>query len=163
MDQELKQRLVGAIVITSLAAIFVPMLFDDPVDDSGQLMSELTLPPAPSMALDAESAKLPKSVEDVMALPPPAAIKKLQQQPTKKMPRWFVQVGTFGDEKNALAIRDKIRKQGFPVQINQKSSEKGVLYRVQVGPEIDRKRAEQLKLKVSKLNKVKAILTAADE
>ncbi len=163
MEQELKQRLVGAIVITSLAAIFVPMLFDDPVDETGQMMSELTLPPEPVTALNAASVKLPQSVDDVMALPAPAAIKKLQQQPTEKMPRWFVQVGTFGDKNNALAIRDKIRKQGFAVQIKQTVGGKGTLYRVQVGPEIDRKRAEQLKLKVSQLNKIKAILTAVDE
>ncbi len=82
MEQELKQRLVGAIVITSLAAIFVPMLFDDPVDETGQMMSELTLPPEPVTASNAASVKLPQSVDDVMALPAPAAIKKLQQQPT---------------------------------------------------------------------------------
>ena len=33
MNQELKQRLIGAVVVTALAAIFIPMLFDDPVDN----------------------------------------------------------------------------------------------------------------------------------
>ena len=37
MNQELKQRFIGAVVVTALAAIFIPMLFDDPVDNSGQL------------------------------------------------------------------------------------------------------------------------------
>ena len=43
MDQDLKQRLVGAVVITALAAIFVPMLFDDPIDESGKLISQLKI------------------------------------------------------------------------------------------------------------------------
>ncbi len=47
MDQELKQRLIGAVVVTALAAIFIPMLFDDPVDNSGQVVSELIIPEAP--------------------------------------------------------------------------------------------------------------------
>jgi DedD protein len=48
MEQGLKQRLIGAIVITSLAAIFVPMLFDDPIDETGKLISELKIPDAPA-------------------------------------------------------------------------------------------------------------------
>jgi DedD protein len=44
MNQELKQRLIAAVVVTALAAIFIPMLFDDPVDNSGQLVSELVIP-----------------------------------------------------------------------------------------------------------------------
>jgi DedD protein len=48
MDHELKQRLIGAVVVTALAAIFIPMLFDDPVDTSGKTVTELTIPQAPS-------------------------------------------------------------------------------------------------------------------
>ncbi|MDO9141199.1 MAG: SPOR domain-containing protein, partial [Methylobacter sp.] len=44
MDHELRQRLIGAVVVTALCAIFIPMLFDDPVDNSGQLVSELSIP-----------------------------------------------------------------------------------------------------------------------
>jgi len=68
MDHELKQRLIGAVVVTALCAIFIPMLFDDPVDNSGQLVSELTIP-APT-ASDANTAdKLPTSAEQVSKLP----------------------------------------------------------------------------------------------
>jgi len=63
MDHELKQRLIGAVVVTALCAIFIPMLFDDPVDNSGQLVSELNIPApvAPGAA-----AKLPSSAEQVL-------------------------------------------------------------------------------------------------
>ena len=47
MDHELKQRLIGAVVITALAAIFIPMLFDDPVDNSAKNVAEMTAPLAP--------------------------------------------------------------------------------------------------------------------
>lgn len=67
MDHELKQRLIGAVVITALAAIFVPMLFDDPVDTSGQTVTEQPLPSAPSAATAPETAqKLPQSKEQVV-------------------------------------------------------------------------------------------------
>ncbi len=65
MDHELKQRLIGAVVVTALCAIFIPMLFDDPVDNSGQLVSELSIP-AP-LDPGAETAdKLPASAEEVL-------------------------------------------------------------------------------------------------
>jgi len=69
MNPELKQRLIGAIVVTALAAIFIPMLFDDPVDNSGQLVSELVIPATP-VNKDEESAnKLPASANQVLKTP----------------------------------------------------------------------------------------------
>lgn len=64
MNQELTQRVIGAIVVTALAAIFIPMLFDDPVDNSGQVVSELTIPEQP-VVIDAPATPVPTSVEDV--------------------------------------------------------------------------------------------------
>lgn len=49
MTNELKQRLVGATVITALAAIFLPMLFDDPVKESSQVVNELSIPTPPQI------------------------------------------------------------------------------------------------------------------
>ena len=67
MDQELKQRLIGAAVITALAAIFVPMLFDDPIDETGKNINQLTLPEIPAKAQDVEIMPLPEKAEDVVA------------------------------------------------------------------------------------------------
>lgn len=68
MDHELKQRLIGAVVVTALAAIFVPMLFDDPVDNSAQLVAEQAIPLPASSAGDT-AAKVPNSAEQVLASP----------------------------------------------------------------------------------------------
>jgi DedD protein len=67
MDHELKQRLIGAVVVTALCAIFIPMLFDDPVDNSAQLVSELSIP-AP-VAPTANGQSVPLSGEQVLKLP----------------------------------------------------------------------------------------------
>ncbi|MGZ4970256.1 MAG: SPOR domain-containing protein [Methylobacter sp.] len=68
MDHELKQRLIGAVVVTALCAIFIPMLFDDPVDNSGQLVSELNIP-APVDAGANTASKVPANAEQVAKLP----------------------------------------------------------------------------------------------
>ncbi|MGR8980603.1 MAG: SPOR domain-containing protein [Gammaproteobacteria bacterium] len=69
MDQELKQRLIGAVVVTALAAIFIPMLFDDPVDNSGQAVSELTIPDQPATANQDLPDKLPSNAAEVSGIP----------------------------------------------------------------------------------------------
>ena len=66
MNQELKQRLIGAIVVTALAAIFIPMLFDDPVDNSGQVVSELVIPKTPINTGEESANKLPTSANQVL-------------------------------------------------------------------------------------------------
>jgi DedD protein len=66
MDHELKQRLIGAVVVTALAAIFIPMLFDDPVDTSGKTVSELTIPQAPADAKPEAAPALPENKEQVL-------------------------------------------------------------------------------------------------
>ena len=65
MDHELKQRLIGAVVVTALCAIFIPMLFDDPIDDSGQLVSELSIPEPVNSGEDID-IKLPASTDEVL-------------------------------------------------------------------------------------------------
>lgn len=67
MNQELTQRLIGAVVVTALAAIFIPMLFDDPVDNSGQVVSELVIPEQPAVV--DTPPPVPSSVEDVTPAP----------------------------------------------------------------------------------------------
>jgi DedD protein len=69
MNQELKQRLIGAVVVTALAAIFIPMLFDDPVDNSGQSVSELVIPATPVNTGEESANKLPTSANQVLNRP----------------------------------------------------------------------------------------------
>ncbi|MGR9085594.1 MAG: SPOR domain-containing protein [Gammaproteobacteria bacterium] len=86
MDQELKQRLIGAAVVTALAAIFIPMLFDDPIDDSGQMVSELNIPPSPSIALDGEGNRLPTRASDVVSGNETAGTASDSQGPGQSLP-----------------------------------------------------------------------------
>ena len=73
MNQELKQRLIGAIVVTALAAIFVPMLFDDPIDNSGQSITALNIPATPVMTGETSANKLPFSANQVLNTPDTAS------------------------------------------------------------------------------------------
>ncbi|MFZ2727125.1 MAG: SPOR domain-containing protein [Methylococcaceae bacterium] len=92
MDSELKQRLIGAVVVTALATIFIPMLFDDPVDTSGQAVSELSVPAMPSKPNTSSANKLPTRAEQVLKarngnLPPePEAEKVVETEEETELP-----------------------------------------------------------------------------
>lgn len=70
MDQELSQRLIGAFVITALLAIFIPMMFDDDVDQTGKSINQLSIPEVPAKAQDVEIMPLPEKAEDVATVIP---------------------------------------------------------------------------------------------
>jgi len=239
MDQELKQRLIGAAVITALAAIFVPMLFDDPIDESGKSINELKIPELPSKAQDVEIMPLPERVEDVATVPaterPPApsvvydgedeadldmatgpratisekdvAINRPQRKLAEPAPviseeedvvpssaeplpavetpaprvlskeppvistksvaenasrpstmaenattRWYLNVGSFSKQSNATAMLENLKKQGFAVSIKEAASDKGTIYKVRVGPMLDKAKAQEMKAKLAKIN-----------
>ena len=170
IDHKLKQQLVGAAVITSLAAIFIPMLFDDPVDESRQAIKGLTIPKAPVEVFETKPETVPKSSYQVLKLREPEIVKQVSPQnkplikePKKKqvkspdLVRWVIQAGSFGEKKNAIILRDKLRKQGFNafVELNDKK-----LYRVRIGPELDKNRAEKTKARLEKINDIKTILVS---
>ena len=69
MNHELRQRLIGAVVVTALAAIFIPMLFDDPIDNSGQIVSELVIPATPVNTGEESANKLPTGANQVLNKP----------------------------------------------------------------------------------------------
>lgn len=243
MDQMLKQRLIGAAVITALAAIFVPMLFDDPIDESGKSINELKIPELPAKAQDVEIMPLPEKVEDVATAVPeekPAApapsgvfdgdeeavmesprpqvqitsketavthppakvveaepaeeedvvvqkapvetsvkpvVKPKPLQPLSDVPaksaapsiveptakpsvaaaesattRWYLNAGTFSQKANATTLQETLVKQGFAASIKEVVSQKGTVYKVRVGPMLDKAKAQAIKSKLAQIN-----------
>jgi DedD protein len=261
MNQELTQRIIGAIVLTALAAIFIPMLFEDPVDNSGQVVSELTIPEEPPITMDDSFSKLPRNADDIAPLPdetvetpekpetdsitemdsttppmeeqdlagdpndpdlpgegpgstdepimempadngavpapdsmpldtgevgevkksikkplPVKAISKPElpqkTQPIEAKPipakplkpatksvkapsslsRYYLQAGSFSKKENAMTLSETIRKQGMPVILETIQTSRGEMYRLRVGPELDKKRAASMKSKLEQQN-----------
>lgn len=175
MDQHLKQRIVGAIVLISVAVIFVPMLFEERTELGELSISESNIPKFPIKKFEEKAQALPvkKEIEKQITLPTmptsslgPATVKKTAEkkavkknQPIFKLaPSYIIQVGSFGNKSNAGKLAEKIKKSGFPAFVKSSSENKKLMHRVVVGPELDRKRAEQNKAKIEKLFNLKAIV-----
>lgn len=55
---------------------------------------------------------------------------------------WTLQVGSFSSSKNALALRDKLRTKGYRTFVESIKTSSGKMYRVRVGPELDKAKIE---------------------
>ncbi len=58
---------------------------------------------------------------------------------------WVIQVGSFTKANNALALRDKLRNEGFAAFVEEIRRDKGLAYRVRVGPELTEDKAIKVK------------------
>lgn len=194
MDNLVKQRVIGAIVLVALAVIFVPMLFESPEDELGPVGSNLptepdsivrerieplTLPepppePAPQVVLeepaDPSAANADAAIDaandggagpttpsqGTAAAPvaPPPAAKPAPAPPAPttapapaSVPQsgWIVQLASLASKDNAMALRERLRGLGYTAFVEETKTAKGVLYRVRVGPELERTAAEALR------------------
>jgi len=73
---------------------------------------------------------------------------------------WVVQVGSFSERKNAFSLRNKLRKKKFTTFVDAIKTPKGYIYRVRVGPEIQRTQAEEMQKRLRKELKVNGLVIA---
>jgi general secretion pathway protein D len=105
----------------------------------------------------ADSRQQPESAQVEAPQPePPAAAKPPRSD--APAPGWYAQLGSFGQQANAAALRDTLGKAGFAVQLQMVDTGKGTSYRVLAGPEPDRASAESLLRKLGDRMKTTGIV-----
>lgn len=179
MEEQLKRRLVGAVVLVSLAVIFLPMLINDPRGE-GIEITTTNIPPQPvprqeaTAAVDVFESKvfLP---DDEPLIPPlkqeeratplgPKPAPKPRQTTASDTPRpeirtglsaWVIQVASLSKQDRAEDLVRKLKAQGHSAFMEQVYIKGRNLYRIRVGPELDRKRAERTAEAINTAFKVK--------
>ncbi len=63
---------------------------------------------------------------------------------------WAVQVAAFGEKNKAVALQEKLIAKNLPAFTEQSEKGNKILYRVKVGPELQRENAEKLRDKIEK-------------
>ena len=99
--------------------------------------------PTPEEAVEAQPPA--GSEQALSAAQPPASPPESPPTEAKAglLGSWVVQVGSFSNQQNAVALRDKLRKGGFTTQVEKVRVEGKTHYRVRVGPFLERGEAEQ--------------------
>ena len=111
----------------------------------------------PVIAPDEQSNSAARSQDPVIE--PSPRVEPLVKQSAEPLKAWVVQAGSFGEEANALAVRDKLRRAGFPSFVTPTDSA-NPLYRVRVGPMINLQQAEINRDKVMQLLSREAIVVS---
>ena len=189
MDDHLKHRLVGAVVLVALGVIFIPMILDGGHEKTlppfGQAIPEkpavlkamesvrpapLETPPPPAMIerqlVDKHSAVIKpdlatsNKVKQKKAAEPKKSDTKVEKPPISKkgVKAWVVQVGSFEQQKNALALRDKLRKRNFRAFVEAIKTNGSWKYRVRVGPEVRRSSSESSQKALLKKLKINGVV-----
>ena len=172
MDDGLKQRLVGALVLTGLAVIFLPSLFkrDDviAVDDSSRI------PPSP----DVKPIVIPEPTrpENIAPAPPPEQAFQPEEETPPPSPvvtetaeppdldstgiaeAWTVQVASFAEPERAKKLKDELLATDYKSYLRVLKTDKGEVTRVFIGPHIDRQTALVIKQKVDEELSVSSLI-----
>ncbi len=186
MEQELKERLVGAAVLVILAVIFIPMILDDTSDTDNEI-TKSNIPPKPesnftSRIVPIQEAEIkaetlspkekgsPKKLQQVINTTG-SAIKKAESTKSRDMgakeeeiidrvglSAWVVQLGSFSNEANAQELNKKLRDAGYPAFVEPLKQKTTVVYRVRVGPELKRSDAQALRDRIKSTMKLDGIV-----
>lgn len=136
MESRLKQRLVGAIVVTLLGVIFLPMIFEDALEHDR--IFENDPPPFPTRAFESGIAEMQSEVTEASK----GELGKIAARPSVPVASaWALQVGSFAQVDNAKLLRDKLRKAGFPAFVEAGENQQDRLFRVLVGPTLTKDQA----------------------
>ena len=176
MEQRLKERLTGTVVLILLAVIVIPLLLDDtrqvdtritttnipekpgdkfttrlvPILEQDEILPETEVAediPAPVDANDATMAEAPDPVEPAPAKPAAGA-----EPESRDLTGWVVQVGSFS-RANADKLNDQLRAAGYRAYVVDEpvtAKDGTLLYRVRIGPEVLRSEALKLKAELKK-------------
>ena len=74
------------------------------------------------------------------------------------MPSWVIQVASVANAEGAAELEGKLRAGGFPAFVEKDEVNGKVFYRVEVGPELDRARAEQTVVRLREKHKVDPLI-----
>ncbi len=162
MDEQTRYRVTGSLFLLAIAVILFPMLFDGAGLASVQiepLEVPRTVPDVPSRAgqapesdLLARADALSQTMDDEGFQADAGGTRigePVLMEADDETRVWAVQVASFGEEENALKLRDELRSREFEAFISTVRQNDAVLRRVAVGPLLDRSAADGLRDELS--------------
>ena len=163
LDKNLKQRMVGALVLVALAVIFLPMLFSRPDDVRQVVVDAPSMPQTPAMTpVELEPVIVPQAEplpEDTLTvserIPEPlepspgreavdtsAANAPEARLDANNLPvTWSVQLASLASRSSAEVLQQKLRSKGYNAYIRSFDGKNRVL----VGPVVERSEADRLR------------------
>jgi DedD protein len=185
-----KHRIVGAIIVVSLAVIVLPMILSDEpgqpaasrvsdISEIPQLETKVLRLPTTSLAeqavtdtqvttttttVETGSTKKPEKSNTTITA---KATQTQQTEPKRSASEtstaaggWVVQVGTFSNDDNVRRLRDKLKKHGFLVKLVDVKLKGEKAVRVRVGPYRQKRVAEKAQTQIRQKVGVEGVVLA---
>lgn len=116
----------------------------------------------PNKRLKPEPRKVPVKPVTAKSKPkaPVARPRKVTKTASTAPSAWVIQVGSFIARDNALKLRNRLRKKGFTAFVENIGSGANQVFRVRIGPELDRAKANRLQARLSKDMNLKGIVVS---
>lgn len=138
---------------------------ENPIPEPGMQPIKRTPVDALTAKNDKDKVK-PKKPEEASTQPDKtypvakAATDKSALTPKPLVKGWAVQAGSFSKRTNAIRLRDKLRKNGYPAFVEKITTKNINVYRVRIGPEVRRVKAEKIQAEIKTKLKLKSIVVA---
>lgn len=192
MDERLKQRIIGAVVLIVAAVVFLPMLLSGQ-DETVQVEVEVPeaplldrepiapvepaeLPPAPTVAAMPETLEPAPAPVEPVATPEPAPVIEPAPEPEtvtaapEPAPEpappatgdWVIQLGSFSSAANAEGLSQTLRTQGYNAYTHAVTVQGNAITRVYVGPLASREAANRLRDELERKRGNKGLVVAYD-
>ncbi|WP_028109522.1 SPOR domain-containing protein [Ferrimonas futtsuensis] len=183
MSDQLKNRIVGTLVLTALAVIFLPNLLDG---EKRRLEENFATIPLGPVALP---QGVPEQAFEEIALQPDAGTSEAAPEPAASAPKagntrnadsaqiasvksepntpvnsstlktgWTLQVGSFRNAKNVTKLVNELRDKGFRAYSVPSRPIEGKINRVFVGPDVSKSKLEKEQLRLAKATELKGAL-----
>jgi len=164
VEKALKQRLIGAIVLVVSGVIFIPLLLDG-AGHNARFSRDIEIPAEPDINIKSwhELKEVPVN------RPPQKVVSKdnaVVKKPAKAKPRdarpeikaWALQLGSFSQQTNALVLQDRLRAKGYRAFIVKSKNIGKTRYKVRIGPDLDRDKAEKIAKQLKKNENIDSIV-----
>lgn len=164
MDDGIKQRLIGAVVLVLLMVIFLPMLFTNNELEPAEVLVEIPeKPPLPAVKIEEHIKPSEQRKAELKPLKPQPK-ETVEELASKQFDQndlpvsWVLQVASFREQANAEKLRDKLRDAGYKAYTKYRSDVEPKMIRVMVGPVLERSEAEKIKASIAERHKLDGVV-----
>ncbi len=155
MEAKLRQRVIGAIVLTSVAVLVLPMLLDGSAEDRSRVVADIPEPPVielKEITLSDISRKMQQMERDSAVRLPREVVDETDYSEDEgvgldrnDLPiAWSLQLGSFESKENAVKLRGELRDTHYRSYILHAKTGTGDTYKVLVGPMLERTEIEDI-------------------
>ena len=159
MDPKLRNRIIGAVVLTSFAIVLLPLLLGGSVQERERFVADIPKPPnivLRDLSLSDIKQTMQQIEQDSAARLPLEIVDQTDYSENRNFAldrnslpvAWSLQHGSFEEEKNARNLRTLLREAEYRSYIMRSKTRDGQRFKVFVGPMIDKTSLEKISVEI---------------